>query len=93
MSTSLVARPEPGEVMREYFQAATHLGRRSTTWKFLRFGEEFAAYVERGRHIQAGNGRHRESPYNSAYNVVEDRQRDQLKARLIGKRSDWILRA
>ncbi|BCW47948.1 hypothetical protein [Arthrobacter sp. StoSoilB13] len=91
--TAPAARPEPGEVMREYFQAATCLGRRSTTWKFLRFGEEFLTYVELGRHIPAGQGRHRESPYNSAYNVVEDGRRDQLKARLMGRRSDWVLRA
>jgi len=91
--TTPAARPEPGEVMREYFQAATSLGRRSKLWRFLTFGNEFAAYVERGRHIPAGQGRHRESPYQSSYNVVEDGRRDQLKARLLGKRSDWVLRA
>jgi hypothetical protein len=85
--TAPAARPEPGEVMREYFQAATRLGRRSTTWKFLRFGEEFATYVELGRHIPAGHGQHRSSPYNSTYNVVEDTARDKLKAARLARRT------
>jgi hypothetical protein len=91
--TAPAARPEPGEVMREYFQLGKHQGRHLKLPSFLKFSQEFLTYVELGRHITAGQGRHRESPYNSAYNVVEDGRRDQLKARLMGRRSDWVLRA
>lgn len=80
------ARPEPGEVMREYFQLGKHQGRHLKLPSFLKFSKEFLAYVELGRHIPAGHGRYRQSPYNSAYNVVEDGRRDQLKAARLSRR-------
>jgi hypothetical protein len=85
--TAPAARPEPGEVMREYFQLGKRQGRHVNLPSFLKFGNEFATYVELGRHITAGQGRHRESPYNSAYNVVEDGRRDQLKAERLARRT------
>jgi hypothetical protein len=81
------ARPEPGEVMREYFQLGKHQGRHLKLPSFLKFSQEFITYIEQGRHITAGPGRHRESPYNSAYNVVEDGRRDQLKFERLAQRN------
>jgi len=91
--TAPAARPEPGEVMREYFQIGKHQGRHLKLPSFLKFSQEFITYIEQGRHIQPGQGEHRATRPNSTYNITEDTTRDQLKAHLMGKRSDWVLRA
>jgi len=90
MSTQEVSNVE---VMSEYFKLGQKFGDHSFLFSLERFEGEYKAYVLRGRHIPSGNGEHRGTPRNSAYNVVEDGTRDALKAAMLGKRSDYALRA
>lgn len=93
---SLEVAPAPinqAELLSEWLKAGKTKGKHVTSFLFSKFVPEYMTYLNQGRRIPAGFGKHRASRYNSRYNVVEDGTRDALKARLMSKRSDWELRA
>lgn len=82
------------ELLREWLKAGKTKGQHVNYFVFSKFATEYMTYINQGRHIPAGFGKHRASRYpNSRYNVVEDGTRDALKAAMLGKRSDYSLRA
>lgn len=94
MSTEVVPAPiNQVELLSEWLKAGKSKAQHVSYFAFGKFAAEYMTYLNQGRRIPAGFGKHRASRHNSRYNVVEDGTRDALKARLMSKRSDWELRA
>jgi len=95
MSTPTAASAKISQVdlLREWLKTGKTKGQHVNYFVFSKFAAEYMTYINQGRNIPAGFGKHRASRYNSRYNVVEDGTRDALKSRLMGKRSDYELRA
>jgi hypothetical protein len=90
MSTLTVTRETltKGELWREWLKTYESRGEHSKVFLFTNFATEYQEHVDMGRRIPAGFGKHRASRYpHSSYNVVEDGQRDQIKAERLARRN------
>lgn len=88
MNPRIVANPDrPAAWLSQFPYIAPSFGQHAGDWsteELVRQREQFRLTAPA---IPAGAGKHRASRYpNSSYNVVEDGQRDQLKAERLARR-------